>query len=136
MFVSSQSNAQHPGQDLFHHAFHGRNSKCCLICRIPEIKANIPLLNINTTENKMDTFLARHLNNCSITASLNDLSPVDDNISIIPNPLMIGSTKGKSKHYNVEILDAVGQVKDELGKIANDAPVVSPTHQMVSIFYD
>ena len=63
-------------------------------------------------------FLARHLNNCSITASLNDLSPVDDNISIIPNPVDDRFyLKGKSKHYHAEILDAVGQVKDDLGKI-------------------
>ena len=69
-------------------------------------------------------FLARHLNNCSITASLNDLSLVDDNISIFPNPVDDQlSLKGKSKHYHVEILDAVGQVKDHVGKIANGAPV-------------
>ena len=50
MFVSSQSNAQHPGQDLFHHAFHGREiQNAALSAGIPEIKANIPLLNINTS---------------------------------------------------------------------------------------
>ena len=34
IYVRSQSSAQHPSQDLFHHAFHGReNSKCCIIGR-------------------------------------------------------------------------------------------------------
>ena len=69
-------------------------------------------------------FLARHLNDCSITASLNDLNQADDNISIFPNPIYDRfSLKGKSKHYHVEILDAVGQVKDDLGKISSDTPV-------------
>ena len=108
IFVSSQSNAQHPGQDLFHHAFHGREIQDALSAGIPEIKANIPLLNINTTDSETGMqFLARHLNNCSITASLNDLSLVDDNISIFPNPVDDWfSLKGKSKYYHVAILDA------------------------------
>ncbi len=126
MFVSSQSNAQHPSQDLFHHAFHGREiQNAALSAGISEIKANIPLLNINTTDNESGMqFLARHLNNCSITASLNDLIPADDNISIYPNPVDDRFTlKGKSNHYHVEILDAVGQVKDNLGKITKGASV-------------
>ena len=93
MFVSSQSNAQHPVLKTCFIMPWKRNSNAALSAGISEIKANIPLLNINTTENESGMqFLARHLNNCSITASLNDLSPVDDNISIFPIPLMIDST--------------------------------------------
>ena len=68
--------------------------------------------------------MARHLNDCSITTSLNDLKPADDNISIFPNPIYDRfSLNGKSKQYHVEILDALGQVKDNLGKISSDTPV-------------
>ena len=126
MFVSSQSNAQHPGQDLFHHAYHGREiQNTALSAGILEIKANIPLLNINTTDSETGMqFLVRHLNDCSITTSLNDLSSADDNISIFPNPVDDRfSLRGKSKQYHVEILDALGQVKDNLGKISSDTPV-------------
>ena len=126
MFVSSQSNAQHPGQDLFHHAYHGREiQNAALSAGILEIKANIPLLNINTTDSETGMqFLVRHLNDCSITTSLNDLKPADDNISIFPNPIYDRfSLKGKSKQYHVEILNALGQVKDNLGKISSGTPV-------------
>ena len=69
-------------------------------------------------------FLARHLNNCSITASINQLSPADDDIRIFPNPVSDRFTlKGKFNDYQVELLNAVGQVKDGIGKIANNAIV-------------
>ena len=126
IYISSQSNAQHPSKDLFHHAFHGREiQNAALSAAISEIKANIPLLNINTTDNESRMqFLARHLNNCSITASINQLSPADDDIRIFPNPVDDRfSLRGKSKQYYVEILDALGQVKDNLGKISSGTPV-------------
>ena len=68
LYVTSNSTAIHPSQDLFHHPFHGRViQEAALAVNLSEVKASIPALSINTTggEDPKD-FLIRHLNNCSL----------------------------------------------------------------------
>ena len=50
MYISSQSLAVHPSQDLVHHSFHGREiHNTALAVGVSEVKADIPALSINTT---------------------------------------------------------------------------------------
>ena len=89
---------------------------------IPDVKADIPALNINTTNNESGIdFLIRHLNNCSTSTSINDIK---SNVTVFPNPVVDRlNLRGSSSYYHVEILDAMGQIKKEMGQILNGESV-------------
>ncbi|MCH2200178.1 MAG: alpha/beta hydrolase [Flavobacteriales bacterium] len=71
IYISSQSGAVHPSEDLFHHSFHGREIyNAALAAGISEVKADIPAVSINTTSGETGVeFLARYLTNgnCGVT---------------------------------------------------------------------
>lgn len=89
IYINSRSGAVHPNQDLFHHSFHGREiQNHALAAGLPEVKAFIPALGINSTEGEsINEFLARHLTACSITTDLEFVEPEPENKFIVyPNP--------------------------------------------------
>ena len=111
MFISSQSSAIHPSQDLFHHSFHGREiHNAALGVGISEVKADIPALSVNTTNGESGLeFLSRHLSNCSITSSIHDKKLNENHVEIFPNPASYQITiNGSSMLYQVEIFNAYG----------------------------
>ncbi|MEO0779950.1 MAG: T9SS type A sorting domain-containing protein [Bacteroidota bacterium] len=99
IYISSYSPAVHPGQDLFHHSFHGREIQdVALAANVSEVKADIPALSINTTngESKND-FVIRHLSSCvsvasapptnsSLQATAASLSSAGTALRVAPNP--------------------------------------------------
>ena len=122
MFISSQSMAQHPKQDLFHHAFHGREiQNTALSLGVSEVKANIPALSINTTNNELGIeFLARHLNSCSISSSTSDIEVNANYIDIFPNPASDQvHIKSSSSQFQIDILDATGQILLKINNLDN-----------------
>lgn len=126
MFISSQSSAVHPSQDLFHHSLHGQEiHNAALATGIVEVKADIPALSINTTNGETgNEFLLRHLNSCSLTTAIKDIKVNENNISIFPNPLVNQFTiKGASQQYHIEILDATGQIQHTVNNIENSGTV-------------
>ena len=112
LYIENTSNATHPSQDLFHHAFHAREmNNTALAANLPEVKANINYLNINTTGNESrNAFLERHLNSCSLTTELST-TPTVNPINVYPNPaqnrLYIETTEPES---TVLIYNSVGQL--------------------------
>ncbi len=89
IYISSQSGAIHPGQDLFHHPFHGREIQAqALAAGLPEVKAVIPRLDIDSTEGEsINAFLERHLATCSLTTDVETVEPERlNNIRVYPNP--------------------------------------------------
>ena len=111
MFISSQSSALHPSQDLFHHSFHGREIyNAALGVGISEVKADIPAISINTTNGESGVeFLSRHLSNCSITSSINGQKLNENYVKIFPNPTNSNITiNGSSMLYQIEIFNAYG----------------------------
>ena len=122
MFISSQSSALHPSQDLFHHSFHGREiHNAALAVGLSEVKADIPTLSINTSNGESGIeFLSRHLINCSTTNSINDIKLNENNIEVFPNPAVNQITiKGNSKLYQIEIFNAFGTSMQKFNKIEN-----------------
>ena len=126
LFISSQSLAVHPSQDLFHHSFHGREiHNTALAVGVSEVKADIPALSINTTNGESGIeFLVRHLNSCSITTSIPDIQVSENYIDIFPNPVVNQFTiKGSLQLSQVEILDATGQIQQTVNNIENSFTV-------------
>ena len=126
LFISSQSLAVHPSQDLFHHSFHGREiHNTALAVGVSEVKADIPALSINTTNGESGVeFLLRHLNNCSLTTSIPDIKVSENYIDIFPNPVVNQFTiKGSLQLSQVEILDATGQIQQTVNNIENSFTV-------------
>ena len=122
MFISSQSSAVHPSQDLFHHSLHGREiHNAALATGIVEIKADIPALSVNTTNGETgNEFLLRHLNSCSLTTSIKDIKVSKNNISIFPNPVVNQFTiTGSLQQYQIAILNATGQIQRTVNNIEN-----------------
>lgn len=122
MFISSQSSAVHPSQDLFHHSLHGREiHNTALAVGILEVKADIPALSVNTTNGETgNEFVLRHLNSCSLTTSIEDIKVSENNISIYPNPVVNQFTiTGSLQQYRIVILDATGQIQQTVNNIEN-----------------
>jgi hypothetical protein len=122
LFISSQSLAVHPSQDLFHHSFHGREIyNTALAVGVSEVKADIPTLSINTTNGESGIeFLVRHLNSCSVTNSIPDIKVSEKYIDIFPNPVANQFTiNGTWKLYQIDILDAAGQITQTVNNIEN-----------------
>ena len=122
LFISSQSLAVHPSQDLFHHSFHGREiHNTALAVGVSEVKADIPALSINTTNGESGVeFLVRHLNSCSLTTSIPDIKVSENYIDIFPNPVVNQFTiNGILKLYQIDILDAAGQIKQKVTNVEN-----------------
>jgi acetyl esterase/lipase len=122
LFISSQSLAVHPSQDLFHHSFHGREiHNTALAVGVSEVKADIPALFINTTNGESGVeFLVRHLNSCSLTTSIPDIKVSENYIDIFPNPVVNQFTiNGILKLYQIDILDAAGQIKQKVTNVEN-----------------
>lgn len=122
MFISSQSSAVHPSQDLFHHSLHGREiHNTALAVGILEVKADIPALSVNTTNGETgNEFVLRHLNSCSLTTSIEDIKVSENNISIYPNPVVNQFTiTGSLQQYHIVILDATGQIQQTVNNIEN-----------------
>ena len=87
IYINSRSQAVHPSEDLFHHAFHGQTiQETALAANLPEVKADIRALSINTTneESRLE-FLERHLTSCALstTTAPNPKSPT---FKVYPNP--------------------------------------------------
>ena len=126
LFISSQSLAVHPSQDLFHHSFHGREiHNTALAVGVSEVKADIPALSINTTNGESGVeFLVRHLNSCSLTTSIPDIKVSENDIDIFPNPVVNQFTiKGSLQLSQVEILDATGQIQQTVNISLNSFTV-------------
>ncbi|MEO0723750.1 MAG: T9SS type A sorting domain-containing protein [Bacteroidota bacterium] len=87
IYIRSQSGAVHPGQDLFHHSFHGREIHTqALAAGLPEVKAVIPAQGINTTEGEsINAFLERHLATCSLTTEV-EMVEQENKVRVYPNP--------------------------------------------------
>ena len=123
MYISSQSSALHPKQDLFHHAFHGQEiQNTALATGVTEVKADIPALSINTTNGETGTaFLLRHLNNCSLPLDISDKQVSDAKITLFPNPTSYQfSINGSEPRYQVSIFDATGQLIQNIDHVEND----------------
>ena len=89
IYINSRSGAVHPNQDLFHHSFHGREiQNQALAAGLPEVKANIPALGINSTEGEsINEFLERNLLGCSLTSDLETVERERLNeVRVYPNP--------------------------------------------------
>ena len=126
LFISSQSLAVHPSQDLVHHSFHGREiHNTALAVGVSEVKADIPALSINTTNGETgNEFLARYLNNCSLITSIKGIKISENNIDIFPNPAVNKVTiRGALNLYQIEILDATGQIQQTVNNIENSFTV-------------
>ena len=122
LFISSQSLAVHPSQDLFHHSFHGREiHNTALAVGVSEVKADIPALSINTTNGESGIeFLVRHLNSCSNTLTVPDIQVSENYIDIFPNPIVNQFTiKSKSTIYKIDILDVNGRILQTINNIEN-----------------
>ena len=125
MFISSQSSAVHPSQDLFHHSFHGREiHNAALATPLVEVKADIPALSVNTTNGETgNEFLLRHLNNCSVTSSIQDIIS-ENTITIFPNPAVDQLTiTGPLQSYNIVIMNASGQIQQIVNTPETSGPV-------------
>ena len=126
MFISSQSSAIHPSQDLFHHSFHGREiHNAALGVGISEVKADIPALSVNTTNGESGlAFLSRHLSNCSITSSINDKKLNENHVEIFPNPASYQITiNGSSMLYQIEIFNTYGTISKKCDVIENASKI-------------
>ena len=126
MFISSQSSAVHPSQDLFHHSLHGQEiHNAALAAGIVEVKADIPALSVNTTNGETgNEFLLRHLNSCSLTTSIKDIKVSKNNISIFPNPVVNQFTiRGSLEQYHIAILNATGQIQRSFNNIENSGTI-------------
>ena len=122
MYISSQSLAVHPSQDLVHHSFHGREiHNTALAVGVSEVKADIPALSINTTNGESGIeFLVRHLNSCSNTLTVPDIQVSQNYIDIFPNPIVNQFTiKSKSTIYKIDILDVNGRILQTINNIEN-----------------
>ena len=122
LFISSQSLAVHPSQDLVHHSFHGREiHNTALAVGVSEVKADIPALSINTTNGESGIeFLVRHLNSCSNTLTVPDIQVSENYIDIFPNPIVNQFTiKSKSTIYKIDILDVNGRILQTINNIEN-----------------
>ena len=122
MYISSQSLAVHPSQDLVHHSFHGREiHNTALAVGVSEVKADIPALSINTTNGESGIeFLVRHLNSCSNTLTVLDIQVSENYIDIFPNPIVNQFTiKSKSTIYKIDILDVNGRILQTINNIEN-----------------
>jgi para-nitrobenzyl esterase len=122
LFISSQSLAVHPSQDLVHHSFHGREiHNTALAVGVSEVKADIPALSINTTNGESGIeFLLRHLNSCSITTSIPDIKVSENYIDIFPNPVVNQFTINGTLTLNqIDILDAAGQIIQTINNVEN-----------------
>lgn len=113
IYINSGSSAIHPSQDLFHHPFHGREiNTAALAANISEVKANIPALSINTTDDESrNEFLVRHLSGCAqITGLAQNISP--DELKIYPNPANMQITVSLTNEtiQQVEIYTLSGQL--------------------------
>lgn len=87
LYIANGSGAMHPSQDLYHHPFHGRVLQDAAIqASLPEVKADIQLLNINTTQGESSNdFLFRHLSACALSTSLDQAFP-ESELAVYPNP--------------------------------------------------
>ena len=113
IFISAQSDAAHPSQDLFHHSFHSREIyNTSLMIDLSEVKADISSLLVNTTNGEKGVeFLARHLNSCNLTSSISDIRKNEYNIHIFPNPAINHFfIKGFFLPFEIDILDINGQI--------------------------
>lgn len=87
IYVVNGSSATIPSEDLFHHSSHAVTIQTHAIeANIPEVKVQVALLNIDTSEGESsEEFLLRHLNNESVVLSTTD-EEVIDHVNIYPNP--------------------------------------------------
>lgn len=100
IFIKSRSKAELPGEDLFHHSFHGRElNATALAADIPEVKAYIPALDINTTDGETtNEFLLRQVNACgNVTKVITEKVVANPVFTIYPNPA--------KTHFSIHLLD-------------------------------
>ena len=125
IYINSRSRAVHPSDDLFHHSFHGRAlNTVALAAGIPEVKALIPTLSINTTEGEsINEFLVRHLNSCVLTTGIDQKKePENNTVVIFPNPA--------NKNFSIKLLNK------EIHRVEIYAPSGKLIHQQQNIHTD
>lgn len=88
IYFSNYSGAVYPSQDLYHHSLHGKAiHEAALQANLPEVKADIPALGINTTQGETpDDFLLRHLTNGCTSTTERDLPSRIPKMVVYPNP--------------------------------------------------
>jgi len=113
LFINSTSTAIHPSDDLFHHPLHAKViNDVALLANMIEVKAYIPALGINTTQNEsINEFIVRHLTNCAqTTATAPPL--LSHQIAVYPNPASDElHIKADMMIYEVIITDILGKTK-------------------------
>jgi acetyl esterase/lipase len=118
IYVRSTSMAIHPNQNIFHHAFHGREIyNTALAANVSEVKADIPYLSVNTTEGESrNEFLERHLNECALSTSTIENIADSKELNIYPNPantyIQVDLPEGQINE--IEIFSMTGQLMQRL----------------------
>ncbi|MEM9919615.1 MAG: T9SS type A sorting domain-containing protein [Bacteroidota bacterium] len=135
IYFANKSQATHPSQDLFHHSLHGREiNDAALAANIPEVKAFIPALSINTTNGESERqFVIRHLNTCSqnqensqtsdnILNALTLQNPLGLAVDIYPNPAreFININLSGNSIRDIELYSISGQLMSkQSGELSN-----------------
>jgi len=126
IFISAQSTAVHPSQDLFHHSFHSREiHNTSLTVGVSEVKADISLLSVNTTNGEYGVeFLARHLNSCNLTTSILETQKNEYDVHIFPNPVINHFfIKGIFFPFEIDIIDVNGQILKRVNNFETFHPI-------------
>ena len=113
LYIFSNSQAVHPSDDLMHHPFHSRAIyNTAINANIQEVKGDIAALNINNTFNETgNEFLARQLNNCSISTNINAVHS-QKNVLVFPNPVvnLLNIKLNEQLISRITLFNAAGQL--------------------------
>lgn len=124
IYIRSTSLAIHPNQNIFHHAFHGREIyETALAANVSEVKAEIPYLSVNTTAGESrNEFLERHLNECTLSTSTTENIADSKELNIYPNPanthIQIDLQEGQINE--IEIFSITGQLMNRINNIKSN----------------
>jgi hypothetical protein len=119
IFIGNSSNANHPSQDINHHPEHAYQIlQAATAANIVEIKANIPHLNINTTQGEgLNRFIQRNLDECILNTNYKPSKNLR-NISLFPNPTNdILNVTSDNEIYSITLLDLQGRIISKQLKI-------------------
>lgn len=113
LYIFSNSQAVHPSDDVMHHPFHSRAIyNTAINANIQEVKGDIAALNINNTFNETgNEFLARQLNNCSISTNINEVHS-QKNVLVFPNPVvnLLNIKLNEQLISRITLFNAAGQI--------------------------
>ncbi len=128
LYIKNNSSATHPGDDIYHHYLHAKTlHDAAATANLPELKADITGLSINTTQGETGgQFLIRHLNNCLLT-SINHKEEQATRLQIFPNPAnteIVISTSSHLGAIKVEIVTLSGELVLEQQFNKQDTPAL------------